>query len=618
MYRLFTFDGLKLLTVGVSFSGMLCMGLAGMIPPGFLIMLGIIHLAVYLFWFDRKIIGEVPAVLMIALLFGMEVYRVSMFGRGEVVSAVRDLIIAAALVRLLTGITDREIYQIAGIAFAECLLSTIFTTSPLFLIGLGMMIVLLPMLLYQLDDRQFSLGNRSREKGMRHWFRVWAGIVLTACLIFYLLPRPASSIIQHGLAGKARVTLSDSVDLRNPVLNEGDDTIVMRIVWSSGKHPQSFYLSGARLEGAGPDGFAADHAKGAPAAVPGSFTDRISLYPSALYSDRVFFPYRLYRAFPGSFLQKGTDYIWSGDPPPAYDVWVDRNPGREAPCSTDVPPGLGKVASLGRKTAGTGDAAARAGRIASYLRSGYRYSLKAEKIPAGFSSIEWFVLTGKKGRCEHFAAASAVMLRGCGIPARVVTGFLVNEYNRSGDYFIVRAADAHAWVEFWDGSWHILDATPPQDSGASKSRPLQIFDELKFRWYRWVIRFSLDDQIQLASKIFIPSPIIARQVESCGMYAMYLVLVILAVAAGGVLFRKSSVPPYEKVCRELKKRKIAFDENTSHREHACLVESRYPSLGPSFNAYLERYLAWRFGSGGIDIKEDTRKIINEIRTRARQ
>jgi hypothetical protein len=616
--RSYTFDNLKLLTIGVSFSGMLCMSLAGMISPVFLIFLAAVHAGIYLFWFDRQIIGQVPAVLMLFILFGAEVYRVAAFGRSEVVLAVRDLIIMAALIRLFMKITMREIYQIAGIAFAECLLSTIFTTSPLFLLGIGMMTVLLPMLLYALDDRLFTLREEHEGKGIRHWLGVSAGIVLAACIIFYLLPRPASSIIQHGLTGKARMNFSEKVDLRNPLVNENDNTVVMRVIWSSGRKPAGFYLSGARLEGAGPDGFIKDDSRGSMAPVSRSFTDRISIFPAALYSEHVFFPFRLYHVSPETFHRKGANIIWDGEPPLAYDVWVSRSAGRDTPCATEIPPQLESVGYLGKNIAGAGDAAARAARIASYLKKGYTYSLKKEKMPVGSSSIEWFVFSGKRGRCEHFAAASAIMLRGCGIPARVVTGFLVDEYNTNGDYYIVRASDAHAWVEYWDGFWRVLDATPPRKDGLFHRRPLQILDELRFRWYRWVIQFSLDDQIQFASKIFAPSPIIVRQVESYGYYVMYFILSGLALFGGLVLVRKKFLQPYEKVCHELKKKRIPVRENTSHKEHARLVEDTCPSLGPFFQEYLDRYLSWRFGAGDIDIRDETRKVVREIRKRARK
>ncbi len=56
------------------------------------------------------------------------------------------------------------------------------------------------------------------------------------------------------------------------------------------------------------------------------------------------------------------------------------------------------------------------------------------------------------------------MLRALGIPARVVGGFLVWEYNALLQQWIVRQRDAHAWVEVYDDQgqrWVGFDATPP-------------------------------------------------------------------------------------------------------------------------------------------------------------
>ncbi len=479
-----------------------------------------------------------------------------------------------------------------------------------------MMIVLLPMLLYHPRRQAVFDQRRSRRQRGPALDEVSAGIVLFACLIFYLLPRPASSIMQHGLAQRTRMNFHESVDLRNNGPDENDTTVVMRIIWSSGSPPDRFYLSGARLEGATPDGFMKKDSPGVASSGSGAFTDRMSMYPASLYSENVFFPFRLSRIVPGSVSFQGSNVVWMSEPPPAYEVWVNRSPGQENPCSTDLPLKLRSVGYLGKRIAADGDPAAKAGRIAAYLKSGYRYTLKNDRIPPGSSSIEWFVFTGKRGRCEHFAAASAVMLRGCGIPARVVTGFLVDEYNGNGDYYIVRASNAHAWVEYWDGAWQILDATPSQGAGTAAIKPLLLLDELRFRWYRWVIQFSLDDQIQFASKIFTPSPIIARQVESWGLYALYLIFSVLVALGGFSLFKRSLLHPYEKVSRALRKKKLVLPPNSSHQEHARMVSEKYPSLGPFFREYLGEYLAWRFGKRDIDIKKSTGKIIREIKTRA--
>ena len=111
------------------------------------------------------------------------------------------------------------------------------------------------------------------------------------------------------------------------------------------------------------------------------------------------------------------------------------------------------------------------------------------------------------------------MIRSCGIPDRVVTGFLVTEYNESGDYFIVRACDAHAWVEYFDKTWVTVDATPT--ARQAPGMQFHIIDELRFRWIRWVIQYSLEDQINFTAGIFTTAPRIATQLESMTKYALF-------------------------------------------------------------------------------------------------
>src|SRR5678816_638938 len=66
---------------------------------------------------------------------------------------------------------------------------------------------------------------------------------------------------------------------------------------------------------------------------------------------------------------------------------------------------------------------------------------------------------------DSFATALAVLLRTRQIPARVVVGFHGGE--RAAGEYLVRAGDAHAWVEAEvDGYVLRLDATPPQHRSA--------------------------------------------------------------------------------------------------------------------------------------------------------
>ncbi|HEY3711970.1 MAG TPA: transglutaminaseTgpA domain-containing protein [Amycolatopsis sp.] len=74
-----------------------------------------------------------------------------------------------------------------------------------------------------------------------------------------------------------------------------------------------------------------------------------------------------------------------------------------------------------------------------------------------------FILNGKRGYCEQYASAMAVMLRVAHIPARVAIGFTPGV--QKGDYQSISSQDAHAWVEayFGDKGWVSFDPTPLAD-----------------------------------------------------------------------------------------------------------------------------------------------------------
>ncbi|MGH9645490.1 MAG: transglutaminaseTgpA domain-containing protein, partial [Bryobacteraceae bacterium] len=96
-------------------------------------------------------------------------------------------------------------------------------------------------------------------------------------------------------------------------------------------------------------------------------------------------------------------------------------------------------------TAGLGTPDERARALERRLRHDYGYTL--ELLPAPVADpLATFLFARKKGHCEYFASAMAVMLRTLGIPARVVTGFLGGVYNPMTGWQVVRASDAHSWV----------------------------------------------------------------------------------------------------------------------------------------------------------------------------
>ena len=78
----------------------------------------------------------------------------------------------------------------------------------------------------------------------------------------------------------------------------------------------------------------------------------------------------------------------------------------------------------------------------------FSYTLKLDSVPIpGTDPMEQFLSVDKKGHCQYFASALALMLRSVEIPSRVVVGYRSNEFNEIGGYHVVRQSHAHAWVE---------------------------------------------------------------------------------------------------------------------------------------------------------------------------
>ena len=85
-----------------------------------------------------------------------------------------------------------------------------------------------------------------------------------------------------------------------------------------------------------------------------------------------------------------------------------------------------------------------------YLKTdpAFSYTLNLDAMPIpGVDPVEQFLSVDRRGHCQYFASALALMLRSVGIPCRVVVGYRTEEYNNVGKYYIARQLHAHAWVE---------------------------------------------------------------------------------------------------------------------------------------------------------------------------
>jgi protein-glutamine gamma-glutamyltransferase len=164
-----------------------------------------------------------------------------------------------------------------------------------------------------------------------------------------------------------------------------------------------------------------------------------------------------------------------------------------------------RIAELSRSVAGNavGDLF-RTRKIEAYLRTEFGYTLKLPAHPVA-DPLAYFLFTRKQGHCEYFASAMAVMLRTLGIPARMATGFQNGVFNPMTEMWLVRASDAHTWVEAWIGGygWATFDPTPPDPNppGMALMTKLGLYlDTAETFWQQWIVGYDAGQQGSLADR----------------------------------------------------------------------------------------------------------------------
>jgi transglutaminase-like putative cysteine protease len=153
----------------------------------------------------------------------------------------------------------------------------------------------------------------------------------------------------------------------------------------------------------------------------------------------------------------------------------------------------------------------KARRIEEHLRRDFIYDLRSPSQGKA-QPVDHFLFESKRGHCEFFSTAMALMLRSVGIPSRNVTGFVGGTWNRFGRYYAVREGDAHSWVEAYIESpthpgWRTFDPTPP--SGAQPLEPpggayyyvRDFVEALSQRWNTYVVGYDLRKQVRIFDEV---------------------------------------------------------------------------------------------------------------------
>ena len=130
----------------------------------------------------------------------------------------------------------------------------------------------------------------------------------------------------------------------------------------------------------------------------------------------------------------------------------------------EVPPGVSRrvLAEAARIVGSVPSASAYDAALAlqAYFRDNFTYDLEVG-ASADDDALVDFLFRTRRGYCEQFAAAFAVMARAVGLPARVAVGFTPGDRGADGRY-VVRGLNAHAWPEVHldEAGWLAFEPTP--------------------------------------------------------------------------------------------------------------------------------------------------------------
>jgi hypothetical protein len=141
--------------------------------------------------------------------------------------------------------------------------------------------------------------------------------------------------------------------------------------------------------------------------------------------------------------------------------------------------------------------------IEEYLKTRFHYTLNI--TINGEDPLAEFLFDVREGHCEYFATAMVIMLRTLEIPARIVNGFQMGEYNDLNGLYTVRDSDAHSWVEAYfprSQAWIEFDPTPAAgindySQGGLLSSFRRYMDAMEVFWLDYIVTLDSEEQASL-------------------------------------------------------------------------------------------------------------------------
>jgi transglutaminase-like putative cysteine protease len=267
-----------------------------------------------------------------------------------------------------------------------------------------------------------------------------------------------------------------------------------------------------------------------------------------------------------------------------------------------------------------------------FQKQNFAYSLQ----PPTVNSMDEFLFKTKVGFCEHFAGTTATLLRYLGVPSRVVVGFQGGAPSFLDSYVSVRAHDAHAWIEYHDGTrWRRADPTAaiapailtgnseigrqwmpswvPSSWASTYLKTRAMMDEVEANWIGFLIRFDLAKQKELLAKLGMEA-VLFRALPVFLVLAIALVLAVLYfIEAQGREHLTTEELLYRKFIRALKPYKLDKLPNEGPLTLMARIENANAKLAERARPILAALIEARYGSTVLS-RAQASEISGQIRS----
>lgn len=305
-------------------------------------------------------------------------------------------------------------------------------------------------------------------------------------------------------------------------------------------------------------------------------------------------------------------------------LYLEENPPDYLQVPPDISPNLRRLAM--ELSAGAEDETEKLRRVVKHFSEGYEYSLRLERYEG--DPLDYFLFVSRKGNCEYYASATALLLRLMGIPARLVGGYRGALWNQYGGYHIVTNSMAHVWVEaFVKGKWIRVDTTPAYLSPAVRriSSLALIRDSVVSFWYSSIVGYSSQKQISLFRSIggSIRAELSAENLRKRLFQVAQLTSLVLALYLALYLFQRLRKTPenlYRKT-GELLRREGLVGEGALPEEmiSACRGTEFYRHVKFILSLYQRyRYSPYRIYPDEVEEGYRTLKRLKELMRNSRR